>query len=207
MARPGITVPTGVINPYSIHQVQTFRGNYDVRRTFSTTVRKDDYFGTFFFAQNWNTDGYYAAGQIIADANYQGGADLTAVSATRGGYDRGSDDTGVNATAAFPLFPFDVDGVQGAVKETGNEKWISFKNYYNVALTFESKAGTGNIYSRGTWRFDMMKDPSMAKSLRTTSQNYIRITGTGRYSTTTTGTASSPSTRIHNLQSTSGLNP
>src|SRR3989344_1418283 len=100
----GIGVPNGVVNLYTVHMVQTFKGNYETQRgSFPAAVlTADKYFGTFFFAKNDLVAGPNP-GQIVYNANYTLG---------RGAYDRGAADTGVNETADKPLFPFDFDGVQ-----------------------------------------------------------------------------------------------
>jgi len=160
----GIGIPNGVVNLPTVHMVQTFRGNYLLERTSYTRVQPENdlYFGSFFFSND-------ASGDIVKGTGYTMG---------RGAYDRGASDTGSNETAEYPLFPFDVDGVQGAIKAKGDEKWIVFRGMYANTIKFTSVAGNGfgadSTLSagekgfregRGTWRYRMNQEAGMAGSI------------------------------------------
>ena len=166
----GIGVPNGVVNLYTVHMVQTFKGNYTTTRDSfpAATLTNDKYFGTFFFAKNDAVAGPNV-GQIVANLNYN----ATTYDGSKGAYDRGVGDTGSNETASHPLFPFDFDGVQGAIKAKGDERWLTFKGMYNATLTLTSTAGDGSgsynsAYrnARGTWRYAMNKEAGMANSIK-----------------------------------------
>ena len=164
----GIGVPNGIVNLPTVHMVQTFRGNYLMESTFAVaTLAADKYFGTFFYAYNTLTNG-----QKVADANYDGGTKT----GLHGSYDR------VTTILTHPdlaeLFPFDFDGVQGAIKAKGDEKWITFQGMYSNTITFTSTELDGygpdddlsateklRRNSRGTWRYQMNREAGMANSL------------------------------------------
>ena len=172
----GIGVPNGIVNLPTVHMVQTFRGNYLMESTSFTAVqpKADLYFGTFFFANNTTTNGQKVwAGTTVPPA--YGGVETKAYTGGSGSYDR---DPFTPTLGVIDLFPFDFDGVQGAIKAKGDEKWITFKGMYANTITFTPVAGDGyGPYddlsapeklirnSRGTWRYQMNKEAGMANSI------------------------------------------
>lgn len=188
----GIGVPNGVINLPTVHMVQTFHGNYTMESTAFTAAqpKSDLYFGTFFFANNtgWNGQKVKAGTTTVPDNDgdtASRGYDALATG-TKGSYDRtpysnAGNDAGTGLfeqSYTIDLFPFDFDGVQGAIKAKGDEKWITFRGMYSNTITFTSVAGDGygadatldaaeKVYrnSRGTYRYQMNKEAGMANSL------------------------------------------
>ena len=171
----GIGVPNGVVNLPTVHMVQTFKGNYVIGHTsFTPTVPLQDmYFGTFYFSSTVK-----APMTATIPANL-----ATRVRTGTGSYDRYPYVGSPAGTSIFhnsyyaELFPFDFDGVQGAIKAKGDEKWITFQGMYASTITFSTVAGDGYggaAYSatesgfrngRGTWRYKMNLEAGMANSL------------------------------------------
>jgi len=153
--------------------VQTFRGNYVTSQTSFTATRplNDVYFGTFFFSNDTTGDKVWALGTGSAVIPGKGTRSYTA---GQGAYDRDPYASGTD----IELFPFDIDGVQGAIKAKGDEKWITFRGMYASTITFTSIAGDGYgndgtlsaaekafREGRGTWRYKMNREASMANSI------------------------------------------
>jgi len=203
-----IGVPNGVVNLPTVHMVQTFRGNFVMDNVAFTPVQpaNDLYFGTFFFSNS--TQNKVKADTTILKSLFDAtltkpsrGYDALATG-TKGSFDRtpyskATNDAGTQIgqqSYALPLFAFDFDGVQGAIKAKGDEKWITYKGMYDNTLVFTSVAGDGYgadgtldaaefAYreARGTWRYKMNEEASMASSIP-----YSGIAGIdGRVSTIT----------------------
>jgi hypothetical protein len=167
--------------------VQTFRGNYEMTKNYVDGSPKKDavYFGTFFFADN---DVTYNGQKVAAGASIVDGT-ARSYTAAQGAYDRDPYTLGVD----LPLFAFDFDGVQGAIKEKGDARYYTFHGVYNFTVTFVDKSGNGYSLgadqtlsateigyrnSRGTWRYQVNKEAGMANSRPITLDDIA----TGRYS-------------------------
>lgn len=166
----GIGVPNGVVNLPTVHMVQTFRGNYVMDHTSFTPVQpaNDLYFGTFFYSDSAQNKVWAATTTVLSGAQ-------RSYLAGEGGYDR---DPFTPSRGVIALFPFDFDGVQGAIKAKGDEKWITFRGMYDNTITFTAVDGDGygadDVLSaaefgyreaRGTWRYQMNEEASMAASI------------------------------------------